>query len=377
MALSGQRILVTGAEGFIGKNLCVRLGEYPGVEVLKLKRGDDIATLKSLTAKADVVYHLAGENRPEDPNAYMETNHGLTAALCGAVRDELVFSGRRIPIVFASSSQSILDNPYGRSKRAGEEALESLANEVDIPVTVFRLPGVFGKWSKPNYNSVVATFCYNIARGQPIHIAAPERCISLVYIDDVVEAFVQAVENSFQGYSISSVASEHTITLGNLADLIKGFAEDRSALRIANVGGGLERALYATYISYLPLDSFSYDIPQHADGRGTFVEVLKTATCGQFSFLTAGSGVTRGGHYHHSKVEKFVVIQGDAHFKFRHIVTDERFEVRASGEKPQVVETIPGWAHDITNVGKEDLIVMVWANEVFDHERPDTIASKV
>lgn len=377
MVLSYRRILVTGAEGFIGKNLCFRLGEIPGVEILKFTRGDDVETLRSLIAESDAVVHLAGENRPTNPDAFMEINHGLTANLCDAIREEVNSTGRKVPIVFASSSQSTLDNPYGRSKLAGEQVLENLADEADVSVSVFRLPGVFGKWSKPNYNSVVATFCHNIARAIPIHISEPDKAISLVYIDDVVDALLSAVENPVRGYSVVKVVPEYTITLRGLADAIRGFELDRSNLQIASVGSGLDRALYATYISYLPSDRFSYDIRQHADARGNFVEVLKTNRCGQFSFFTAAPGVTRGGHYHHSKVEKFVVIRGEALFKFRHIVTDERFEMRTSGGKPRVVETIPGWAHDVTNVGKEDLIVMLWANEIFDHDRPDTISSRV
>ncbi|MFA7439919.1 MAG: NAD-dependent epimerase/dehydratase family protein [Sphingomonadaceae bacterium] len=363
-----RRIVVTGARGFIGRNLTVRLGELPGFSIVPFVRGDDPATLPALVAGADAVIHLAGENRPADESAFAEVNTGLTVKLCNAIRA----SGRRVPLILASSTQAGRDNPYGRSKLAAEQAVAALGEEMGNPVAIFRLPGVFGKWCRPDYNSVVATFCHNIARGLPIRIHDPAAKLRLVYVDDVVSALISALDEP-----AAVVQPEYEITLGELAAQIEAFEASRVSLLTERVGAGLARALYATYVSYLPTERFSYPIPQHADPRGVFVEMLKTPDCGQFSFLTAHPGVTRGGHYHHTKTEKFLVIRGEALFRFRHLVTDERVELRTSGATPQVVETIPGWSHDITNVGEDEMFVMLWANEIFDRARPDTISSKV
>lgn len=282
-----------------------------------------------------------------------------------------------MPLLLASSIQAERDNPYGRSKRAAEGAVEALAADTSSPCVVFRLPGVFGKWCRPNYNSVVATFCHNIARGLPIRIDDPAASLRLVYIDDVVDAFIAALEAPEPGLQTGTIAPEYAATLGDLAERITSFAQERETLFVERVGAGLTRALYATYLSYLPPDRFAYDVTAHGDARGVFVEMLKTRDSGQFSYFTAHPGITRGGHYHHTKSEKFLVLKGTASFRFRSLQTDECVEIRTSGDRPQVVETVPGWSHDVTNIGSDELIVMLWANEVFDRERPDTMASKV
>ncbi|MBK1796000.1 NAD-dependent epimerase/dehydratase family protein [Devosia sp. WQ 349] len=368
-----RRVLVTGAHGFIGKNLVVRLRETGLFSITEFVRGDDISALPDLLASVDKVVHLAGENRPNDERLFAEVNTGLTEAICAAIRA----SGRQIPIVLASSAQAVQDNAYGRSKLNAEQAVLELSEQTGNPATIFRLPGVFGKWCRPNYNSVVATFCHNIARGLPIRIDNPETRLRLVYVDDVVTAIIGAIEVSPKGAEHGAVAPDYTITLGELAAQITAFEASRETLVTERVGTGLTRALYSTYLSNLATERFSYDIPQHTDPRGVFVEVMKTPDCGQFSFLSAPPGVTRGGHYHHTKAEKFLVVQGDALFRFRNILTDERFELRVSGDMARVVETIPGWSHDITNVGDQMMIVMLWANEIFDRTRPDTISSGV
>ncbi|KPF68796.1 capsular biosynthesis protein [beta proteobacterium AAP99] len=386
MALSNRCILVTGSNGFIGKNLQVRLAELHNVKVLPFVRGDEVASLPRLLAEADAVIHLAGENRPADESAFAQVNTGLTVALCKALRAEASATGRKLPMILASSTQAERDNPYGRSKLAAEAAVEALATETGNACVVFRLPGVFGKWCKPNYNSVVATFCHNLARGLPIQINDPAASLRLVYVDDVVTALMDAVANKLAsdaantspGFLRSDVQPQYTITLDELAEQIRAFDACRSTgLQIERVGTGLVRALYATYVSYLPNERFSYEVPQYSDARGMFVEVLKTSDCGQFSYFTAHPGITRGGHYHHTKTEKFLVMKGQALFRFRHIITNEFVELRTSGDKPQVVDTVPGWTHDITNVGEEEMLVMLWANENFDRARPDTVASKV
>ena len=377
MSTTTRRVLVTGAHGFIGKNLVVRLGELPGVAASTFVRGDSPAALPALVAQADAVVHLAGENRPLDEGAFAAVNTGLTVALCEAIAHKVRTSGVRVPLLLASSAQAERDNPYGRSKRAAEQAVAALADATGNPCTVFRLPGVFGKWCRPNYNSVVATFCHNLARGLPIQVNDPSASVRLVYVDDVVAAFMAALEAPAAGLSQGVVQPEYGVTLGDLAAQIRAFNDCRTSLQTERVGTGLVRALYATYVSYLPPEKFAYEVPQHADPRGVFVEVLKTADSGQFSYFTAHPGITRGGHYHHTKTEKFLVIKGEALFKFRHLVTGELVELHTRGDKPQVVDTIPGWAHDITNVGQDEMIVMLWANEKFDRLKPDTVASKV
>lgn len=377
MALSNCCILVTGANGFIGKNLLVRLSELPGITVSTFVRGDDMAQLPTLVANSDAVLHLAGENRPADEAAFAQVNTGMTAALCSAIRHEFASTGRHVPLVLASSTQVERDNAYGRSKLAAEQVVQALANTTGNPCVVFRLPGVFGKWCKPNYNSVVATFCHNLARGLPIQVNDPADAVRLVYVDDVVNALLNVLEAPSPGYTQAAVEPVYTITLGELAAQIRAFADCRSTLMSERVGTGLVRALYATYVSYLPNEKFSYEVQQHADARGVFVEMLKTPDSGQFSYFTAYPGITRGGHYHHTKTEKFLVIKGEALFRFRHLLTDELVELRTSGSTPQVVDTIPGWSHDITNVGDNEMVVMLWANENFDRQKPDTVASKV
>lgn len=378
MSQSLTRVLITGANGFIGKNLLVRLSELSNMTVRTFVRGDDAAKLPELVAQADAVVHLAGENRPADVAAFAQVNAGLTQALCNALRTEAAATGRKLPLLLASSTQAARDNPYGRSKLAAEQAVQGLAQEVGNPVAVFRLPGVFGKWCKPNYNSVVATFCHNLARGLPIQINDPTTSVQLVYVDDVVSAFVETLQAPQSGFGFAQVQPQYAITLGELAEQIKAFDACRGAgLQTERVGTGFVRALYATYVSYLPNERFSYDVPQYGDARGVFVEMLKTPDCGQFSYFTAHPGITRGGHYHHTKTEKFLVMKGQALFRFRHLLTNELVELRTSGEKPQVVDTIPGWTHDITNVGEDEMVVMLWANENFDRQKPDTITSKV
>jgi UDP-2-acetamido-2,6-beta-L-arabino-hexul-4-ose reductase len=378
MIQSTTRVLITGANGFIGKNLQVRLGELPGLVVSTFERDDDAAKLPELVAQADAVVHLAGENRPADESAFVQVNTELTKALCNALRAEISATGRKLPLLLASSTQAERDNPYGRSKLAAEQAVKALAQEMGNPVAVFRLPGVFGKWCKHNYNSVVATFCHNLARGLPIQINDPAASVQLVYVDDVVSAFVNALQAPQSGFGFAQVQPQYAITLGELAEQIRAFDACRGVgLQTERVGAGLVRALYATYVSYLPNERFSYVVPQYGDARGVFVEMLKTPDCGQFSYFTAHPGITRGGHYHHTKTEKFLVIKGQALFRFRHLLTNELVELRTSGDKPQVVDTIPGWTHEITNVGEDEMVVMLWANENFDRQKPDTVASKV
>lgn len=368
-----MKVLVTGSDGFIGKNLVVRLRELTDYQVVGFDRGDSLDDLAERVGYADAVVHLAGVNRPKDIREFEEGNADLTRQICALI----AASGRKIPLIIASSMQAGLANPYGESKLNAESAAEAMAEETANPVAIYRFPGVFGKWCRPNYNSVVATFCHNIANDLPIQINDSAAAIDLVYIDDVVNELIRSLDSTPAGVSRNEVSPVYTITLGDLAAQIEAFKGCRESLISERVGTGLVRALYATYVSYLPPAKFSYQLPKYGDDRGVFVEMLKTKDSGQFSYFTAYPGVTRGGHYHHTKTEKFLVIKGKARFGFRNVITEERYYIDVSGEQPQVVETVPGWTHDITNVGNDEMVVMLWANEIFDRQKPDTITSKV
>ena len=372
-----MRVLITGANGFVGRNLQLFLAERKDIEVVCFTREHAPAQLPDLLRGVDFVFHLAGVNRPQDPLEFVAGNSDLTTALVTAVEAEMRASRKKVPIVYTSSIQAAYDNPYGISKRVAETALQAFALRSGASAHVFRLPNVFGKWCKPNYNSVVATFCHNIARDLPIQINNPAAPLTLVYVDDVIGRFFQLLagaEPSVDAEGFATVAPQFTTTVGELARLIGSFRDSRNTLMTERVGTGLVRALYATYVSYLPVASFTYRVPQHGDPRGVFVEMLKTPDCGQFSFFTAHPGITRGGHYHHSKTEKFLVIKGEARFRFRHMQTGETHELVTSGAWAEIVETVPGWTHDITNIGSEEMVVMLWANEVFDRSKTDTYA---
>jgi UDP-2-acetamido-2,6-beta-L-arabino-hexul-4-ose reductase len=375
-----MKVLVTGANGFLGKNLHLHLTERKDVQVVCFNREHSAAQLPALLQDVDFVFHLAGVNRSEDPQKFTSGNANLTRTLCEALANITASTGKRVPVVYTSSTQAVRHNPYGISKRAAEEAILSLRGSSGNLVHVFRLPNVFGKWCKPDYNSAVATFCYNIARGLPIQINDPAAPVTLVYVDDVIRCFIQLMDGAdatVDSRGFATVSPQYITTVGELAGLIQMFKDSRQTLMTERVGVGLLRALYATYVSYLPVGNFSYAVPVHNDKRGVFVEMLKTPDAGQFSFFTAHPGITRGGHYHNTKTEKFLVIKGHARFGFRHILTNELYILETRGEQPQIVESVPGWSHDITNIGNEEMVVMLWANEIFDHANPDTIISKV
>jgi UDP-2-acetamido-2,6-beta-L-arabino-hexul-4-ose reductase len=364
------RVLVTGAKGFIAQNLIIHLHEK-NISTQLFTHDMSIDDL-SLT-NIDFIFHLAGVNRPQKELEFNKNNKEFTEELCGLIVD----SGRKIPILYSSSIQAGVDNLYGMSKLAAEDALVDLNKNFLNPVYIYRLPNVFGKWSRPNYNSVVATFCHNIINDIPIHIDDPYSTVNLVYIDDVIKAFTRHLNELASGLQRPQISPINTIKIGDLAECIKSFKSSRLELSTERVGLGFTRALYATYLSFMRPANFSYSITTHSDHRGRFVEMLKTKDSGQFSFFTAYPGVTRGGHYHHSKNEKFLVVQGRSRFCFLHILTNETYQIFADGKNPKIVETVPGWAHDITNSGDNEMIVLIWANEIFDNQNPDTINHKV
>lgn len=369
-----MNVLVTGANGFIGKNLLVRLQEEK-IQFSTFLSTDSDSELEIKLKKCDFIVHLAGINRPDNKNSFQEGNVDLT----NKIADILINQNLKTPIIFSSSIQAEINNPYGASKKLAENILNNLSEVNGNPFYNYRLPNVFGKWCRPNYNSVVATFCHNIINDLPIQINSEDAIINLVYIDDVINSFIDLImhKTSTDLSNTPVVDPIYQITVGDLARQISKFKESRPTLVIDEVGTGLVRALYSTYISYYKPKDFSYMVESHKDPRGIFVEMLKTTNSGQFSYFTAHPGITRGGHYHHSKNEKFLVLRGKARFCFRQIITNEVFELFTSGDAPQIVETVPGWSHDITNIGDEEMYVMLWANEIFDRDNPDTIAFKV
>lgn len=373
-----MRVLITGADGFVAKNLQQHLAERKDVDVVCFTRVNPVAELPRLLEGVEFVFHLAGVNRPQVPQEFFAGNADLTVALVEALEYEMRKRGSKVTIVYTSSTQAPRDNPYGTSKRAAESLLFAFAKRTGSVAHVFRLPNVFGKWCRPNYNSAVATFCHNIARGLPVQVNDPSASVTLVYVEDVVEHFIQLMDGAEPALDVegfATLAPHYTATVGELVRQIEAFRASRDTLVTERVGTGFLRALYSTYVSYLSPESFAYSVQMHGDTRGVFVEMLKTTDCGQFSFFTAHPGITRGGHYHHTKTEKFLVIKGEACFRFRHIQTGEMHELVTSGSNAEIVETVPGWTHDITNIGNVEMVVMLWANEVFDRFKPDTYAS--
>ncbi|WP_283628140.1 UDP-2-acetamido-2,6-beta-L-arabino-hexul-4-ose reductase [Shewanella baltica] len=364
-----MKIVVTGSKGFIGKNLCIMLREHGYQDIIEVDRETSQEMLSQYLCEADFVYHLAGINRPKDDSEFQLGNADLTSYIA----EKLKQSDKKVPLVISSSTQAELNNAYGQSKLIAEKAVEQYGISAGASYYIYRFPNVFGKWCKPNYNSFVATFCYNTLNGLDITINDPQAPVTLVYIDDVCASLISLINgDSDSGYK--TVSPSYSSTVGDVANLLRSFKASRNNLVTENVGTGLVRALYSTYISYMSPDQFSYSIPSYGDERGVFSEMLKTKEAGQFSFFTAHPGITRGGHYHHTKNEKFLVVKGKALFKFEHIVTGECYELLTDSSSLRVVETVPGWSHDITNIGDEEMIVMLWANEVFDREAPDTFA---
>ena len=364
-----MKIIVTGARGFIGKNLCTMLIERGYTDLVKVDIETGKDELVEALHSANFIFHLAGVNRPANENEFTLGNVDLTDFIIS----ELEKSGNKAPLMISSSTQALRSNAYGTSKAQAEKIVETYHHRTGAEYYIYRLPNVFGKWCRPNYNSFVATFCHNIANGQDIIINDPSASVTLVYIDDVCAELIALLSGS-RASGLNYVRPEYQTTVGEVAQLLQEFKSSRDSLIIDDVGSGFVRALYSTFISYYQPAQFSYDIKKYADDRGVFCEMLKTKTAGQFSFFTAYPGVTRGGHYHHTKNEKFLVVKGNALFKFEHIITGERYELVVSSESFEIVETVPGWSHDVTNIGDEELVVMLWANEIFDRNLPDTIA---
>ncbi|THE11352.1 capsular polysaccharide biosynthesis protein CapF [Bacillus timonensis] len=364
-----MKILVTGSQGFVGRNLVAELKNKGYEDILEFNRDSDQTLLNEYTKQCDFIFHLAGVNRPKEENEFMEGNFGLTSTLLELLKK----NNNKAPVLLTSSIQAANDNPYGNSKRAGEDLLFEYSNTTGAKALVYRLPNLFGKWSKPNYNSVVATFCHNIARGIDIQINDPKSEVTLSYIDDVLAEFIRALkgEETKDG-EFCKVPISYKITVGELAEKIYSFKRNRETLVMPSLQSKFDKALYGTFLSYLPEDKFSYNLKKNVDNRGWLAEFIKSESMGQIFISKTKPGITRGNHWHHTKVEKFLVIQGEAVIKFRKIGTDEVLEYKVNGEVPEVVDIPVGYTHSITNTGQDEVITLFWACEIFDPEKPDT-----
>ncbi len=369
-----KNILVTGAAGFIGKNLVTALRRREDITLTTISSSDGWPVLAEALQLADVIYHLAGVNRPKNEAEFANGNAELTRQITQRL-EEL---NRKPFIVIPSSIQAELDNPYGRSKKAAEEILLEYARRTGAPVAIYRLPNVFGKWSRPNYNTVVATFCHNIARGLDITISDPERGLEMVYVDDVVAAFLRHLDtDNPQDQQRYTVPRTFRVTLGELADRIRILHQIRPSLVVPDLADELMLCLHATYLSFLPEDTFSYPVTLNTDNRGWLFELLKSEHFGQIFVSKTQPGITRGDHYHDSKLEKFCVIQGEAIIRFRHIHSQEILEYPVDDRDIKVVDIPPGYTHSIENVGTDEMICLFWANQIFSPHQPDTFWEKV
>lgn len=363
-----KSVLVTGARGFIARNLLARLEAKQSVRILTIDRSNSVADLRERLQQAQVVFHLAGVNRPTSESEFDDVNYGLTQRIC----EGLLELDRNPKIVFTSSYQAELANPYGVSKRKAEDVLKSYASVSGAGVCIYRLKGVFGKWCRPNYNSVTATFCHNIARDLPITISDPAFCVNLVYIDDVVDSFLNELEDDTDGASYVEVQPTYPIALGDLAQRIRSLHAIRRTLIVPDLSDRLNAALYATYQSYTDDESRASAPEKKSDDRGCLTELIKSPYFGQIFVSRTKPGVTRGNHYHHTKVEKFIVLEGDALIRMRHINASDVIEYRVCGTECRSVDIPPGFVHSITNIGREEMVVLFWASEIFDPNRPDT-----
>ncbi len=366
-------ILITGALGFVGKNLAAQLENCGYENIMKYDIRDTDEQLETYAKKAAFVYHLAGVNRPDNKNEFYTGNRDLTSKLL----DILEKNNSKAPVLLTSSIQAQLDNDYGKSKREAENIMHNYSQKTGTHVYVYRLPGVFGKWCRPSYNSVVATFCHNIAHNIPIEISDENYSLPLVYIDDVVNTFIGAMEHNIEKTAQINEFEElscpvYTVTLGQIASLVNSFKLSRSNLNLPNMGDDFSKKLYSTYLSYLPENEFSYPLKMNCDERGSFTELFRTQNSGQVSVNVAKPNIVKGNHWHNTKNEKFIVVKGSAVIRFRKIGTKEIIEYRVSDKKLEVIDIPTGYSHNIENLGDDDLITVMWANEPFDAQNPDT-----
>ncbi|MGF2145773.1 capsular polysaccharide biosynthesis protein CapF [Vagococcus fluvialis] len=369
-----MKILITGANGFIGKNLISELYNRDYQDLLLVDRDTTEKELEKYSLEADFVFHLAGVNRPKEEIEFTQGNVDFTDRLLSNLKK----SNKKAPIMISSSTQAVLDNSYGISKRAGEQLIFDYAEETGVRSLVYRFPNVFGKWSRPNYNSAIATFCYNISRNLDITVNDPSVMLELVYIDDVVNELINGLtEKESRENNYCFVPTTHRQSLGWIVETIKSFKESRENLVLPNVGDELTKKLYSTYLSFLAEDNFSYKLKMNKDNRGSFTEFLRTTHAGQTSINISKPGIVKGNHWHHTKNEKFLVVSGEGVIRFRKPKSNEIIEYFVSGEELEVVDIPVGYTHNIENLGKTEMVTVMWVNEPFNPDEPDTFFLEV
>lgn len=372
-----KTVLVTGSDGFIGKNLCAALAQDKELNIIKFTRQNTTNDLEEYVKKADFIYHTAGVNRPESDKEFETDNTDLTKTILKYLSKH----NKNTPLLITSSAQSTLNNPYGISKKNAEAAVFEWVKISNAKVFVYRLPGVFGKWCKPNYNSVVATFCHNIANELPVTMSDPSHELNLVYIDEVIASFIDTMNGNVSPGSdgFCTIPNNYTITLQQLKDTIESFKNSRKTLVMPDLEDKLNKYLYATFTSYLPTDKFSYELTKNSDDRGWLTEFIKSNQFGQIFISKTKPGVTRGEHWHNTKIEKFFVIEGDAEILFRKIgdTSDKKIRYKVSGKDLTPVDIPAGYVHSIKNIGKSNLLTIFWADEILDKNNPDTYYEKV
>lgn len=369
-----MRVLITGSNGFIAKNLIAELQNRKYGELLLCNRNTTSEILEQYIEQCDILIHLAGVNRPVNEEEYYTGNVGFTETIV----DLLGKKKKRLHIIYSSTVMTTRHKFYRECKRKAEKLLEDYTEKSGSTLSIFRLPNVFGRWCKPNYNSVIATFCYNISHDIDIEINDPDVQMKLVYIDDVIEKIISCMEEkNLKAERYPEIQEFYQITVGELAEMIYSFKSARKRLEVPHVGDALERKLYSTYLSYLEPEDYCYKLKMNKDERGSFTEFLHLQEFGQISVNVARPGIVKGNHWHHTKTEKFLVVKGRASIKLRHIVTGQKTEFITSEDKLEVVDIPAGYAHNITNIGTEDLVTIMWANEVFDPEKPDTYYGEV
>lgn len=381
-----MKVLITGAKGFVGKNLISQLSNIKEgkdksynvsseLEIFQFDIDTDEKLLDKYCSECDFVFNLAGVNRPENQEEFMEGNFGFTSKLLDSLKNH----NNKCPIMISSSTQASLDNPYGKSKKAGEDLILKYAQQTGAQVLIYRFPNVFGKWCKPNYNSAVATFCNNVANDLPITVNDRNTVMNLVYIDDVVSELINAMIGNANKLKdgFCYVNTVHKVTLGEIADILYSFKISRKTLTVPNLDNSFEKKLYSTYLSYLPEDKFSYPLTMNVDDRGSFTEFIRTEDRGQFSVNISKPGIVKGNHWHHTKNEKFLVVSGIGVIRFRKIDSDNVIEYFVSGDKLEVVDIPVGYTHNIENLGNADMVTLMWCNECFDPNKPDTFFLEV
>ncbi len=360
-----MNVLVTGSKGFIGKNLLIHLSLIPDVKIIEYDMDDNFSKIEDNINNIDFIFHLAGVNRPDNVDEFYKGNTDLTKSIIDLLNDKK----KTIPFVYSSSTQAELDNDYGKSKRQAEEYISSNYNNGII----YRFHNVFGKWCRPNYNSVIATFCYNISHNLEISVNDPDKELELIYIDDICETLVKLLtDNDNKNKKVNYIEPRYKKTLGEIADLIKSFKGNMESIFVPKTGDAFIKKLFATYVSYVPIEEMVTRTEMHVDARGSFTELVKTLDSGQFSVSVSAPGVFRGNHYHNTKMERFIVVKGKAKISFRKVDDSEKIDFVVSGDDIKVITIPVGYTHKIENIGDDDMILCLWCNELLDHNHMDT-----